>query len=508
MTKKRNGDRLLDNIRNTAKHTAVYSIGNMAMKVLGFILLPLYTDKLLVSEFGTLGLLEVTAAFMIAVLGFRIPTAMMRWCANAKDVLEQKRVISTSVFSLLGILGLYSIIAFFMRNSFSQLLFRSDTFTPYLTILFISIAFEILNQIPFELIRFKQKSFLFTFLMLLRFGSTLGLNIYLIVFLNLGVYGIVLSNLISNILITLVTLPFLIKEMNLSFDRVIFLEMFHYSFPLIFSQISTMLLSMSDRYILNHYSTLDQVGLYTLGYKFATVINVFILSSFQMGFLPIAYKMYDKPEAGRFFAKTLTYLVFISMIAGLGISFFSREVIQLMAKNSDYWAAYTVIPIISLALIFKGVQWIFSLGLHYVKKTKYNAYIVLLSAFVNIVLNFLLIPKFGIYGASFTTLFSMILMSVIYHWEAQKHYPVRYEISKLVLQICLGTALFLISLTFFNLPMLPNLLLKLLLLCSYPFILYLLKFYEPVELDRMKGFWKKWKNPLTWAAHLPELFRN
>ena len=508
MTKIYCEDLLLENIRNTAKHTAVYSIGNIAIKILGFMLLPLYTDKLSVSDFGTLGLLEVTAAFMVAVFGFRIPTAMMRWCANAKSPEEEKSVISTSILTLLAILGLYLVGSYFLRGTYSHLIFQSDDFIPYLTILFISVTFEIFNQIPFELIRFHQKSFLYTFLMFVRLGAMLGLNIYFIVFLNKGVYGIVLSAMISNALITLITIPYLLKQLTPKFNVTVLKEMLIYSYPLIFSQVSTMLLSMSDRYLLNHFSTREQVGLYTLAYKFATVINVFVLTSFQMGFLPIAYKMYDKPEAQRFFAKTLTYLVFITMITALGLSFFSREVIQLMAKNSDYWAAYTVIPIISLALVFKGVQWVISLGLHYVKKTKYNAMIVLISALVNIILNILLIPKYGIYGAAFTTLFSMIVMSILYHQIAQRHYPVRYEIGKLIAQIVLGVSLFLISLTFYDLPMLPNVLLKLLLVASYPFILYLFKFYEPIELDRMRGFWKKWKNPLTWASHLPELFKD
>ncbi len=499
---------MLDNIRNTAKHTAVYSIGNIAMKILGFLLLPLYTDKLLVSEFGILGLLEVTAMFMIAVLGFRIPTAMMRWCANATNKAEQKRVVSTSVYSLLIILATYLIIAFPLRFTISKLLFQSTSYAPYLAILFFSVASEIINQISFELIRFKQRSFLYTFLMLIRFLTVLVLNIYFIIYRGMGVYGIITGTLISNLLITVLTIPFLLKNIELSFDKVIFKEMFTYSYPLIFTQISTMLLSMSDRYILNHYLDLDQVGLYTLGYKFATVLNVFILTSFQMGFLPIAYKTYDKPNAGRFFSKTLTYLVFISMIAALGLSFFSREVIQLMAKNSNYWGAYTIIPLITLAIVFKGVQWIFSLGLHYVKKTKYNAWIVLSSALVNIILNFILIPIWGIYGAAITTLISMILMAILFYKQAGRFYKIKYELGKLTMQILLGIALYALSLTFYNLSMLPNILLKLILVASYPFILYLFKFYEEIELDRMKGFWKKWKNPLTWASHLPELFKD
>ncbi len=508
MAKNRCEDLLLDKIRNTAKHTAVYSIGNIAMKILGFILLPLYTDKLLLSEFGTLGLLEVTAMFMIAVLGFRIPTAMMRWCANAKSENEQKRVVSTSVFSLLVILAIYLISVFPFRANISEILFKSSAYSSYLTILFISVASEIINQVPFELIRFRQKSFLYTFLMFIRFGTVLGLNIYFIVYRGMGVKGIILSTLISNLMITVLTTPFLIKNISFSFDKAIFKEMFTYSYPLIFTQVSTMLLSMSDRYILNHYLDLDQVGLYTLGYKFATVINVFILTSFQMGFLPIAYKTYDKPNAGRFFSKTLTYLVFISIIAALGLSFFSREVIQLMAKNSNYWGAYTIIPVITLAIVFKGIQWVFSLGLHYVKKTKYNAWVVLTCAIVNIVLNLFLIPLWGIYGAALTTLLSMILMAVLFYIQAGRFYRIKYELKKLVLQVILGIVLYAISLTFFNLPMLPNVLLKLALIAGYPFILYIFKFYEEIELDRMKGFWKKWKNPLTWASHLPELFKD
>jgi O-antigen/teichoic acid export membrane protein len=251
---------------------------------------------------------------------------------------------------------------------------------------------------------------------------------------------------------------------------------------------SMMLLTMGDRYIIKHFLDYSSVGIYSLGYKIASVLNVFIIQSFQTGFLPIAYKNFDKPDAQRFFSKTLTYYTLILVITGLSISLFSEEIITLFSKNVEYNIAYTIVPFISLAFIFKGIQYVFSLGLHFVKKTKYNAIIVLLAALINLALNFILIPQMGIYGAAIATVFSWFIMTIAFYKYSNRLYKVKYEIKKLIILLGIGIALYCISLLFFNFNFTLKVVLKLGLLVLFPFILFLFRFYEKIELERLKEF--------------------
>lgn len=82
-------------IKKTLRQTAIYSLGNLTSKVIGFILLPLYTDYLSVSEYGIFAILEATSQILIGIFGFNFTTSMMRWCVSEKSADGQKIISST-----------------------------------------------------------------------------------------------------------------------------------------------------------------------------------------------------------------------------------------------------------------------------------------------------------------------------------------------------------------------------------------------------------------------------
>jgi O-antigen/teichoic acid export membrane protein len=151
------------------------------------------------------------------------------------------------------------------------------------------------------------------------------------------------------------------------------------------------------------------------------------------------------------------------------------------------------------------MKYIFSLGLHFTKKTKYTAYIVLIGAIVNIGLNFALIPLINIYGAALASTISSILVSILYYKYAQKFYKVGYEIIKITKIIIVAIALYFISLFTSATSLWVGFFIKIALLGSFPFLLYFWNFFEDIELVRIKQAWKKWRNPLDWKKNMQEM---
>jgi len=482
---------VLKDLKRTAKHTIIYSIGGLSNKLIGFILLPLYTTYLSTSEYGILAILEVTSQFMVAFFGFKLSIGMMRWCSDLATEKSQRPIVFTTLLSVISILILFNIMFLPFAGQFALLFFDDLIYTDYFVILFLSISFEILNQIPLSLLRLREKSVFYIILASFKLITILILNIYFIVYLNLGVKGIILSQLIGQVVLQVIALPLTLKNIKWEFKWHIFREMFNYSFPLIFTSISGIFLTIGDRYIIKYFLPYSQVGIYSLGYKLASVINVFLIHSFQMGFLPIAFKMCDKEEAKNYFAKLLTYFVFILTAAALVLSFFAKEIIQIMSTNREYWTAYTVVPLISLAFVFRGMHQILSIGLHCVKKTIYNAYIVVGAAVLHFVLNIILIPIYDIYGAAAATIISASLMSYLYYYYSQKFYYVNYEITRMIKIITAGLFLYCITLFTIQLNVYINMIIKVALLFLYPFILYFINFYQQSELNQIKKSIKK-----------------
>lgn len=493
---------MISDLLNTAKKTAIYSLGNLSSKVIGFILLPLYTEYLSLSEYGVLIILEASTQILIGLLGFNLTTSMMRWCASEKSLDIQKKIISSIFFTVIFIAITFSAVSIPFSNSISHFISSTLKFDKYITILLLTVSFGIISNVPMEVIRFREKAGFYVFLSASKFLVIVLLNIYFIVYQKMGVEGIILSQLIGFAYVFIASIPFLIKNLKLTFSTDLIQEMFRYGFPLIFSTSALLVLALGDRYIIKYFLSDADVGLYSLGHKVASVINIFILQSFQVGYLPIAYKKINDVGAPRYFSKVATYLIFALVLSALILSLFSIDIIKLFSLNKDYWPAYTVVPFVTLAFAFKGMQYVFSLPFHFAKKTSYIAYIVTASAAINIGLNLLFIPKYGYLVAALVMAFSYLVMSILYYILSKKYYHIPFEIQKMIKIILVGIILYIPALFITDLDILLQLLIKSFLFFSFPFILYLLNFYEPVELEKINLVWCKWKNPMNWVSNI------
>lgn len=484
---------MLNKLKVTAKHTLIYSIGNLSTKIIGLLLLPLYTAKLSLLNYGRFTILETTSMFLTMVLGLRIVSSMMRWSAETEDRNEHGKIFFNSYALLLVTAITVNIVFIPMKPWLSQIFFSSIEYTHFFTVIFLIIGLEMVNQVPMNLFRFQGKPIIYSSFFAVKLIIVLLLNIYFLVYAETGVIGIFYSQLIANIIQMLCTIPVLLKNFSYRFDLDLIKEMLGYSVPLIFSAISVQLLAIGDRYIIKYLLDYSQVGIYSIGYKLSGVINVFIIQAFALGFLPIAYKMQDSKDAQIFFKKVFKYFSMILVFGALGISLFSQEILLVFAQKPEYYAAYKIVPLITTAFIFKGIQYIFLLGFHYVKKTKYVAYIVTIALFINIALNFLLIPRFGIWGAALTTVISSIFISVVSYFASQKFYPVGYEIGKMFLVFAVGFVLYYMSGLLTGTNIYYGIGIKFVLLLAFPILLYIFKFYEYTELDKIKKVLRKYR---------------
>jgi O-antigen/teichoic acid export membrane protein len=194
---------------------------------------------------------------------------------------------------------------------------------------------------------------------------------------------------------------------------------------------------------------------------------------------------------------------------GLGISIFSKEVIKIFALNPSFWPAYKIVPIVTASYIFFGMRIIASLGMFLTKKTKYVANTTIVAAVLNILLNILLIPKFGMITAAYTTLISFVILYLLSYYYSNKCYEIPFENSKILKLFVLGTAFYFIATIFNGNSLAIRFLVKILLFVIFPFLLLVWNFYEPIELQRMGQLYKKWKSPAKWKDNLKRgIFNN
>jgi len=496
---------LLHNIKIAVKGSAIYSIGNMSLKLMGLILLPLFVQRLSLSEYGILGILEVTVQILVSTFGLGIWYALERWYWD-KDYLNKQKSMYFTVLAFSFVIALF---LFFSVSGasipLSEFLFDSSDYSYVLVLMSVIAGLELMAQSPAMLLRLKTKSLIFTLSFTLKLIITLAFTLYFLIFKGKKIDGIFEAQLIGEIFYFLILMLSCIKDIQFKFEFGILKDMVVYRLPLVFSSVFIVLLSFTDRYALKFLSNLSDVGVYSLGYKLANTIKVILISSAWFAISPMIYKMMDKPDNKRFYSKIMTYFTFGVVIFVIGLSIYGKEIIYLFASKPEYRLAYKIVPIISFAILFGMLKDVAFIGLNINRKTKIMASLITIIAILNLGLNILFIPYFQSIGAAMATLISQIIFFLLVLKYSQKTYYIPYEFKKVGTMILIGLVL-VITGNLFNRMYLPfRLVLKLAIIFSFPIILYLFNFYEKIELDRLRGAWRKWRNPAKWKENLKKM---
>ncbi|MCH2200298.1 MAG: polysaccharide biosynthesis C-terminal domain-containing protein [Flavobacteriales bacterium] len=425
---------MIKDIRNTIKQTFLYGLSNIAVKAAGLVVLPFYTNSLTSSEYGELAMLEIMAQFFVGVISLQLPSAFLRFGGSASSSDQLKKIYSTALqLALLLAIG-FVCLALLAVPSASQLIFGSNQFEIHLQLLTASIALEVLGLLPLQLLRLKEKSIFYLFFVAVRLICLVFFVWYFVVLNDQGVLGAIKAICLSNLLYLISTVPLQLKNIRLQFDRTQAKEFIAYGGPLIFTTVSAVMLTISDRFIIKVYGEFSDVGIYTLAYKVGSLSNLLIIASFSLGFLPIAFRKMQEAGFKDFFSKTLTLYTLLTIALTLFLSIFGLELIQMFSSgNESYETAAVLVPFIAFMFIFKALNNYFSYVFLLVKKTKYHAQVTIGGVVLNIALNFILVADYGMYGAVAATGISYICMSIFSHWLSQKQMRIKFEYKRIFL---------------------------------------------------------------------------
>ena len=488
---------MLKDLKKTGKHSIIYAIGNTTAKLIGLILIPLYTNSehLSSSEYGALAVLESTSQLLTGILSMAMIQSLTRWYwDNNYSQHRNKIVFTTLAFLILCLVPTISLIYYF-SDDIALLILDSTNYSYLLKLVCISSSIAIINNQILCLAKLQAKSTLYILIQILKLSSTLGLILWGILLQGKGLDAIWEATLFGELIALLALTPFVIKNIELNFQTTILKEMLTYGLPLMIASISGVLLATTDRYMLSSMSSLENTGIYSLGYRVSNTLKVIIATSLSLSLSPLRMKKINDPNHHRFYSKIATYTALIFSLAMIMLSLFSLEFLKFFAKNDLYWEANTIIPILALAIFFGVMKDQVIIGLTISKKTKIIGSSIIITSLINIILNSVLIPRWDIYGASAATLLSQIFFFSIILLSANKAYPIKYEWSKLIKILVLSITIIIAGLTLQHLVLWQRLLIKLCLVLSYPFALYVLNFYERIEIENLKTIFNNWKKP-------------
>jgi len=474
---------MLERLKSTVRDTFVYSLSNIAPKIVGVILLPLFTAKLALTDFGNWDLIDNSIQILagVAILG---QASSIIFLNNSKEYKDQKEsslfTLSSFVFVVCALLVLITELFTSNCSSFFE---HSQFKSIYIRLIAYLVLLRVMNNLFLAKVRADEKAVYYSVVSVIKTLLMTALTIYFVAFINLGIEGILYAALIAEIFTVIVLLVKVIPKMKFSFDNKILTTALKFGFPLIFSSLGFMLLNQSDRFIIKLLLGSKSVAIYGLGYRVAGVLNMFLILPFSLGLLPIAYKYYGMPDDKRFFTKLMTYSTFFFVWGFIFLSLFSKEIVGVFALQVEYHSAFMVIPIILLSYVLSGMRLTASLGMFLTKNTKHVAWITIAASALNIILNFIFIPKYGIIAAAVNTLISFAIFYFVTQVFSDKYFKIPYENSKLLVMILIGVIL---SSPIYFLPSMNSVLAFLIKICItilFPVVLFFLGFYEKRELE-------------------------
>jgi len=475
-------------LKQLTQHSTIYGISNILNKTLAIFLIPIYTHYLDVAEYGNLELFLVTLNFLVLFLPLGLNVAIFAFTISLEKN-DPRDVISTVFNFTLIFTGVVVCLIYYFSPVLSQIISDDPQRAYFLRIITINACMSVILLIPLARLRVENRSVTYSILNTIKFGSNLLLNIYFVVYIKKGIEGILLAGLYSSVITTILSLSFIHRDILLfKISRKLLTPMLKFGIPLVPSAIASAILTMANRFFLEKLSTSEELGLFTLGFKFASIIT-FLTMAFQVAWPTFLFTIAKDENARNIYKKLLTYFLYVLLFMFLIISILAQDIIQLIA-TPEFGAAYRVVPFIVLSQIFYGVYFMTAVGVNIKRKTQYLPFVVGFAALTNLILNYVLIPHHGMIGAAYASLFSYFILVILSTRLSLHYYSIKYEYVRIFKLALITATIYVLSIFIKTDNVIFSISGKSLLICSYPLLLYVVKFYHKKELYSFKEILK------------------
>lgn len=458
-----------------------FSIGPIIGAIISFLTVPITTYFIAPEEFGKANMISVVQTMILSFIYLGLDQAYTReyHIESNKKVLFQNALFLPLISSIL-----ISFVMIIFQRQTSIFLFDSPQY-GYVTIFFsFTIISMVIERFILLSIRMEERTIEYSsFNILIK----LSILILTIVFLLLGdrnflsvVYATIFGQLISDLILCIKYRRLFLFDKEF-INQTLIKKMLKFGLPLIIASTVSSLLNTSGRFFLRHYSTYEDIGIYTAGLKVSGLITIAQVA-FTTFWVPTAYRWFKEEKSFKHF-KAVSDTVLLLLTIFLFILLLFKDII-IKILSPEYAQAALCIGLLSLVPILYTLSETTTLGIVFSGKSVLNLWVSIISLIPNIFLNLLLVPKLGVIGASMATGISYLFFYYFRtYFSSKQGFNMLYK--KQVFSVLILTSASIINSV--DLGKI-NLLITIIL---FIFILFL-------QIDTIKNIYLIWKNPNDW----------
>ena len=452
-------------MKSLAKDTAIYGLSSIIGRFLNYLLVPLYTYKIAAASggYGVITNLYAYTALLLVILTYGMETTFFRF-ANKED--EDPKLVYSTILRMVGLTSLLFIgLVFAFIGPISNAMGYPEH-PSYIWTLAIVVALDAFQAILFSYLRYKKRPIKFAALKLLFIGLNIALNLAFFVLLpklyegnpdvwgklynpEVGVGYVFYINLFCTSLVTF----FFVKELRgigYGFDKDLCKRMLSYSWPILVLGIAGILNQTADKILFPKvYPGADanvQLGIYGAVVKIAMIMAL-ITQAFRYAYEPFVFGNSREKDNKETYAKGMKYFVIFTLLAFLCVMGY-MNVLRYIIK-SDYWDGLRVVPIVMAAEMMMGIYFNLSFWYKLTDKTIWGAIFSGIGCAVLILINVLLVPKYGYIACAWGGFAGYGVAMLLSYLVGQKHYPIDYPLKDMLLYTILAAILF-VGITFSN----------------------------------------------------------
>lgn len=416
----------MDKYKRLISNTVIFAIGTFSSKVLVFLLMPLYTRVLTDAEYGVTDLIVQTGNLLLPLVSLGIINAVIRF---GLDRQVRKSVVFTTGLSAI-------LVGFCVMLLLYPLLSLLDFLSDYTVLIYAFVLMSSLRSLCSQFVRARGQVRLYAVDGIVSTLTTILFNVLFLVALDWGIFGYVLAIVCSD------TLSVLFLGLNAQLWRFIRFKglrrtvskaMLKYAIPLIPNNVLWWITNVSDRYMVAYLLGNDANGLYAVAYKVPSIVVLvsgIFMDAWQMSAIT------ETQGRGSFFTRVFRSYTSLLFITGSGIILFSKVITKLLVSEAFY-PSWQYIPFLVMATVFTCI--VNFLGSIYMveKKSMLSLATTAVGAVTNVILNFLLIPRFGVNGAAFATFISYFVVFLLRAVDTRRFVRMRYSELRLAINMIL-----------------------------------------------------------------------
>ncbi|MEA3449203.1 MAG: oligosaccharide flippase family protein [Bacteroidota bacterium] len=445
-------------IKKLAGQTAIYGLSSVVVRLLNYLLVPLYTRVFHPGEYGVVTEFYAYVTFLIIILTYGMETGFFRFSQNKS---EFDKTYSTSLTSIFFTSALFIVLINIFAQPIASMVEHSQH-PEWIRWFSFILAFDAFSAIPFAKLRQQNKAWRFATIKIINIGINIGFNLFFLLLcpavaksnpdaLILQVYNpaigvgyIFISNLLASSITLLLLLPD-VFDVKFHFDRALLRKMLWYSFPLLIGGLAGMVNETIDRILLKYMLPGDQnhvmseLGIYGANYKLSIMMTLFI-QMFRYAAEPFFFSEAKSKHSKNLFAEVMTYFIIFGLVIFLGITGYIDVVKYFI--DAEYHEGLSVVPILLIANLFLGIYFNLSVWYKLNNQTKYGAWMAIVGALITLVLNIILIPYISYMGSAIATLVCYVSMAFISYYLGQKHFPIPYNLKKIGLYAVIAAVIY------------------------------------------------------------------